>query len=151
MRKRNTENAKRLAAIAILLVIGTFSCRKEKESAGSELTNMKWSLVYISSTSTNQKISFPLPEPDRITIIFSDSLNTLFFKGICNNGSGKYSLSTTNRELKISDLKLTLISCANIIWESYAANGLTGAQSYDLKGDSLTIFSNNAYDLHFSK
>jgi heat shock protein HslJ len=151
MRKKFTEYSIHLSAITILLVIITISCRKEKESAGSDLKNIKWSLAYVSSTSTNQKIFFPLPEPDRITIILSDSLNTLLFKGICNTGSGKYSLSAMNKELKISDLKLTLVSCANIIWESYAANGLTGAQSYDLKGDSLTIFSNSAYNLHFSK
>lgn len=126
-------------------------CKKDKEKQDKDLINTKWTLEYLQNSSTKVKNYFPATEQKKISIIFTDSLNTMLFSGICNDGSATYSYSQGTGELSIRDLKLTLILCSNVIWENNTAQYLLNAQLYDIKNDSLAIASKSGYDLYFSK
>lgn len=136
--------------MAALLIMAS-GCKKDKEKRDQDLTKIKWSLEYLQNTGTKVRSYFPSAEPQKISIIFTDSLSTLLFSGICNNGSGTYTYSSATGELSIHDLKLTLILCNNVVWENYTAQNLLNARRYEIRNDSLTIFSSAGSDLHFSR
>jgi heat shock protein HslJ len=136
--------------MAALLIMAS-GCKKDKEKRDQDLTKIKWSLEYLQNTGTKVRSYFPSAEPQKISIIFTDSLSTLLFSGICNNGSGTYTYSAATGELSIHDLKLTLILCNNVVWENYTAQNLLNARRYEIRNDSLTIFSSAGSDLHFSR
>lgn len=137
--------------LLMALLICSSGCKKDKEKKDQALTNIKWNLEYLQNTDTKARSYFPSTEPKRISITFTDSLNIMLFRGICNDGSGTYTYSSTTGELTIRDLKLTLILCNNVVWENNTAQNLLDARRYQIKDDSLTIFSNSDFDLHFSK
>jgi heat shock protein HslJ len=136
--------------IAVLLIMSS-GCKKDKDKQDKDLINTKWTLEYLQNSGTKVRNYFPATEQKKISIIFTDSLNTMLFSGICNDGSATYSYTQGTGELSIHDLKLTLILCSNVTWENNTAQYLLNAQRYEIKNDSLTIASKSGYDLHFSK
>ncbi|HEX2974768.1 MAG TPA: META domain-containing protein [Bacteroidales bacterium] len=148
--KNNIRNHS-LPIFLLTLFIVLQSCKKANESGASGIINTSWRLEYLIRTTDKSKLDFPADEPNRITIAFSDSLNTLMFNGICNSGSGFYDIVQKNNQLTIRDIKITLIHCRNIIWESYAVENLEKAASFSVKDNVLIIYTRGEYDLYFSK
>lgn len=140
-----------LGIFLLTIILLVQSCKKGNDSGGSGIVNTTWQLEYLINTRDKSRLDFPADEQNRITISFTDSLNTLMFTGICNSGSGFYYISQKNNELTIEDIKITLIHCRNIIWESYAIDNLEKAASFTAHDNVLTVYTKGEYDLYFSR
>lgn len=145
-----TKNSISRLSLLVVIILSVSGCKKSDESHGSGIMDVTWRLEYLVNTQNSSRLDFPADEPNKITIVFTDSLNTMLFSGICNSGSGVYTLSVKNDELTIKDIKTTLIHCRNIIWESYAVSNLENAESFSVNGDNLVIYTSGDYDLYFS-
>lgn len=122
-------------------------CKKENPKQPA-LVNTKWVLSYIQDTKSNAVTNYPADLSNKIIIDFTDSLNIVSFKGICNIGSGKYSFSSSGT-LNVTDLATTKIACPQVQWEGYTVQSLQDAYSYSMNANKLVIYSNGAYNLYF--
>jgi heat shock protein HslJ len=139
---------KQIFSILIILLFCGPSCRKT-ESVSPELVGTKWILATIKDTKTNTVLTFPNDASRKISINFTDSLNTLAFSGICNAGTGTYSVSTEQGTLSVQDLGTTKIYCKYAEWESYTVQNLNSAFGYKINGTTLTVYSGGDYNLNF--
>ena len=130
--------------ILFIFVIITFcgGCKKEVELENS-LFKSTWTLFSIQNTVTDSITAFPDDSERKISIVFTDSLNVLSFKGVCNSGSGTYSLTTIPHEIIISDIITTEIGCKYGEWESKVTQILNNAFNYSVYGNNLLIVSND--------
>lgn len=135
--------------ILVLLISSGYGCKKENLK-DTDLLKTKWTLNYIQNTQTNEIMHYPDDASRKISIVFTDSLNILSFSGVCNGGAGKYSYSSSTGEIKITDLRTTLIDCKYAEWEGYTAQNLESAIRYKINGNSLVIYSNGKYNLYFT-
>ncbi len=136
--------------MCFMIILALTGCKKEKNQ-DAELLNIKWILKSIQKTSDNVSIDYPADASKNISIIFTDSLRTILFNGICNNGSGKYSYSPQKGEIKVENLMTTLIGCNYVAWETYTAQNLIDAFRYNIDGNILVIYSKGEYNLFFQK
>jgi len=137
--------------IVILIVISLFcglSCRKT-ESDNSDLIGTKWTLSTVQDTKANTVLAFPDDASRKISIVFTDSLNTLIFSGICNGGTGSYSINSDQGTLTVLNLGATKIYCKYAEWERYTLENLNTSFSYKMSGTNLTVYSNGDYNLSF--
>lgn len=124
------------------------ACKKDN-STEHDLMNKLWVLGYIQNTQIDETINYP-GSIEKITLVFTDSLNVIEFRGICNDGTGTYSYSSDSEELSVHGLKTTLIACTDFEWEGYTIRNLNDAYRFKINGNSLAIFSKGDYNLYFS-
>jgi heat shock protein HslJ len=110
-----------------------------------------WILSYIQDTKTNAITKYPNDAFSKISIEFTDSLNYIFFDGICNGGIGTYTYSSSTGAIKISGILTTAIACKYVEWEEYTTQNLDSAFNYKINGNNLAIYSNGVYNLYFTK
>jgi hypothetical protein len=131
-----------------------YGCKKEssqiEQVRQTSLLKTKWILSYIQDTKTNERINYPNDDTKKIFIIFTDSLNTLLFSGVCNSGQGLYSFSSSNDSLNVNGVGTTKIACINVVWEEYVVTNLTDAYHYKIIDNTLVIYSRGAYNLYFN-
>jgi hypothetical protein len=125
-----------------------FACKKESDYTKPPLINNIWILSGVQSTSSGQTIDFPSGAPKKIAILFLDSLNTIFFSGECNGGSGKFTIYPESDSIT-SSVGTTLVYCEYVEWESYTVEGLNNAYKFLIDGRDLNIFSTGQYNLKF--
>jgi heat shock protein HslJ len=140
---------KKLVIFLFTIILSLYGCKKEN-SKNADLINTKWILSYIQDTKTNTITNYPSDAPNRISIVFTDSLNVIAFSGVCNGGAGTYSYSSSTDAIKIK-VGTTFIYCKDVEWESYTTQSLNNASSYKLSGNKLVIYSNGAYNLYFTQ
>jgi len=140
---------KKLAIFLLTIILSLYGCKKEN-AKNADLINTKWILSYIQDTKTNAITNYPSDAPNRISIVFTDSLNIISFSGVCNGGAGTYSYSSSTDDIKIK-VGTTFIYCKDVEWESYTTQSLNNASSYKLSGNNLVIYSNGSYNLYFNK
>jgi heat shock protein HslJ len=133
-----------------MIVFMDFGCKKENLK-DADLLKSKWVLFQIQDTKTNAMTHYPNEAAKKISIVFSDSSNSIVFSGVCNGGTGKYSCTSGNGEIKITDLFTTLIGCNYSEWETYTVQNLYYAFSYEINGTTLAIYSKGTYNLYFTK
>lgn len=134
-----------------LLLLG-LSCKKESSQTGQvSILKTKWTLSSIQDTKSNVITNFPNDANNKIYIDFTDSLSIISFGGVCIGGQGKYTLSSDNKTIKITDLVTTLIACKYVEWEQYVTSNLANAFTYKINGNNLEIDSNGSYNLNFTK
>jgi len=142
---------KNILITVIGIVIIGFSCKKDNSSTGHiPLVKTKWILSYIQDTKTNKVINYPSVAIKKISISFSDSSSILYFGGVCNGGQGKYSYSTDDGTIKVSELATTKIACNYDEWEVYVTNNLDYAYQYKTTDNKLEIDSKGTYNLIFN-
>ncbi len=135
----------------VVVLIGT-GCHKESFNNDQlSLLKTKWILSYIQDTRTNAVINYPNDATKVISIVFSDSSNVVSFKGVCNSGQGKFSISSINDSIKITLLGTTKIACKYVEWESYTTTNLYNAFKYKINGGNLEVYSKGAYNLYFKQ
>jgi heat shock protein HslJ len=123
------------------------SCeRKENNNDTGQLALLKteWILSSIQNTKTNVVTIFPsnvLYE----SIIFTDSLNSLRVRGVCNGCAGTYSVKDAS--VSTSGLMCTKIYCSK--WEDYLFYNLDSMFQYKIKNNLMTIYSRGSYNLNF--
>jgi len=137
--------------IICLIIIATGEGCHKTNVKDADLINTIWVLNYIQSTKTLVKTDFPNKVAKEISIEFSDSQSTISFSGICNGGSGTYSLTSLPGEIKITDLVTTKIACQYVEWEGYATQSLDNSISYNISGNNLVIYTSGDYNLYFIK
>ena len=144
---------KKLRFLTIIIILLSFSCLecKKDNHDDPDLLKTKWTLSYIKDTKTQAITNFPTDAPKTISIEFIDKSNLLFFRGICNVGSGTYCFSSTTDKIKVTDLITTEIYCKYYEWETYTVQNLYNASNYLINGTELVIFSTGAYNLYFTK
>ena len=144
---------KKLRFLTIIIILLSFSCLECKKDNldDTDLLKTTWILSYIKDTKTQAITNFPSDAVKTISIEFTDSSNLLFFRGICNVGSGTYSFSSITDEIKVTDLITTEIYCKYYEWETYTVQNLYNASNYIINGTDLVIFSTGAYNLYFTK
>lgn len=136
--------------MCFMIILISTGCKKEKNQ-DADLLNIRWILKSIQNTATNVSIDFPADASKNISIVFTDSLKTVLFNGLCNNGSGIYSYSPEKGEIRIENLKTTLIGCTYVSWETYTVQNLIDASRYNINGNLLGIYSKGDYNLFFQK
>jgi heat shock protein HslJ len=124
---------------------------KETNLKDAGLLNNKWILSFIQDTKTQAITNYPGDATGKISISFSGSSNDIGFNGLCNNGAGKYSYTSSTGEIKITDLATTLIYCKYVEWETYTVQNLYYASGYMINGNDLVIYSKGTYNLAFTK
>jgi heat shock protein HslJ len=130
--------------ITILLLT---SCeRKENDTNGGQqpLLKTEWILTSIQNTRTNDITIFPTNVKSE-SIIFTDSLNTLRVKGVCNGCTGTYSVKDAS--ISACGLMCTMIYCSR--WEDYLFSNLNSMFQYKINTNQLTIYSRGSYNLNF--
>ena len=137
--------------IFLLLIIASICGCKKAAMNDASLLKTTWILSYIQDTKTNAITKYPNDAFSKISIEFTDSLNYIFFDGICNGGIGTYLYSSITGEIKISGIPTTEIYCKYAEWEEYTTQNLTNAFSYRINGNNLVIYSNGVYNLYFNK
>ena len=138
-------------AIFILIIIFfCFGCKKDSLN-DNDLLNKTWILSYIQDTKTQAITIFPGDAAKTISIEFTGKSNQLFFRGICNVGSGTHCYSTTTDKIKVTDLITTEIYCKYYEWETYTVQNLYYASSFEIDGNDLVIYSNGEYNLYFTE
>ena len=138
-------------AIFILIIIFfCFGCKKDSLN-DNDLLKKTWILSYIQDTKTQAITIFPGDAAKTISIEFTGKSNQLFFRGICNVGSGTYCYSTTTDKIKVTDLITTEIYCKYYEWETYTVQNLYYASSFEIDGNDLVIYSNGEYNLYFTE
>jgi len=139
-----------LILIIFTIFIGV-SCKKESsttETVPSPLLKTKWVLSHIQDNKTNAIVNYPNDASHKISIVFTDSMSTVHFEGVCNDGIGKYNYSSSG-VIQVSDLVTTLVACKYVEWERYTITNLFDAYEYSINGNSLEIQTNGTYILHF--
>ena len=135
----------------VLFLIGT-GCHKESSRNDQLLLlKTKWILSYIQDTRTNAVINYPNDAAKVISIVFSDSSNVVFFKGVCNSGQGIFSISSINDSIKITLLGTTKIACKYVEWEAYTTSNLYNAFKFKINEGYLEVYSKGAYNLYFKQ
>lgn len=143
---------KNLLITVFALIVFGLSCKRDNSSTEpAPLVKTKWILSYIKDTKSNEIINYPSDAKNKISISFSDSLNILYFSGVCNGGQGKYSYSIADGSIKITDFGTTLIACKYVEWEEYVSLNLYDAFKYKTNGNNLEIDSKGTYNLIFIK
>ena len=144
---------KKLRFLTIIIILLSFSCLecKKDNHDDTDLLKTKWTLSYIKDTKKQAITNFPTDAPKTISIEFTDKSNLLFFRGICNVGSGTYCYSTTTDKIKVTDLITTEIYCKYYEWETYTVQNLYYASSFEIDGNDLVIYSNGEYNLYFTE
>ena len=94
----------------LVIIISCFGCKKDSLN-DADLLKTTWILSYIQDTKTQAITNYPSDAAKTISIEFTDSSNIIFFRGICNVGSGTYTYSSITGEIKVTDLITTLIGC----------------------------------------
>ena len=134
----------------LLIFISCFGCKKENHT-DADLLKTTWVLSYIQDTKTQAITIFPGDAAKTISIEFTGKSNQLFFKGICNVGSGTYCYSSITDKIKVTDLITTEIYCKYYEWETYTVQNLYYASSFEIDGNDLVIYSNGEYNLYFTE
>jgi heat shock protein HslJ len=134
----------------LVIIIFCFGCKKDSLN-DADLLKTKWLLSYIQDTKTQAITNYPSDAAKTISIEFTDASNIIFFRGICNVGSGTYTYSSITDEIKVTGLITTEIYCKYYEWETYTVQNLYYASSYKIDGNDLVIYSNGAYNLYFTK
>jgi heat shock protein HslJ len=140
---------KKIGIFATVIIV-CFGC-KEETLIDPELLNTKWVLSYIQNTKTYMITNYPGDATKKISIHFNYSPDIVLFNGVCNNGSGTYTYSSNPGEIKITGMATTLIGCKYVEWETYTVQNLTHSSNYQIANGKLTIYSNGAYNLIFTK
>jgi hypothetical protein len=99
---------KKIAIFSFILISVCFGCKKAAVN-NADLLKVKWVLSDIQDTKTNAITKYPNDAFSKISIEFTDSLNYIFFDGICNGGIGTYSYSSITGAIKISSIPTTEI------------------------------------------
>jgi heat shock protein HslJ len=133
---------KKLSLFMVVIITFCTGCKKENEPENG-LFKTKWTLFSIQNTVTDSITAFPAESERKITLVFTDSLNILLFNGVCNNGSGTYSLTTIPHEITISDIITTEIGCKYGEWEGKVTQILHNAFNYSVYWPNLVIVSND--------
>ena len=134
----------------LFIIISCFGCKKDSLN-DTDLLKTTWILSYIQNTKTQAITNYPSDAAKTISVEFTDKSNLLFFRGICNVGSGTYCYSSITDKIKVTDLITTEISCKYYEWEVYTVQNLYNASNYIINGTELVIFSTGAYNLYFTK
>ncbi len=134
----------------LIIIISCFGCKKDNLN-DSDLLKTTWILSNIQDTKTQAITNYPSDAVKTISIEFTNSSNTIFFRGVCNVGSGTYTYSSRTDKIKVTDLITTEIYCKYYEWETYTVQNLYYASSYKIDGNDLVIYSNGEYNLHFTK
>jgi heat shock protein HslJ len=135
----------------ILVLIG-FGCEKViLHNEQASLIKSGWILSYIQDTKSNAIINYPADAARKISIVFTDSLNVIFFHGICNGGKGNYSFSSGDGSIQFTNLFTTQIGCKDVEWEGYTIQNLYNASRFKIDGSNLVIYSKGEYNLYFIK
>jgi len=134
----------------LVIIIFCFGCKKENLN-DTDLLKTTWILSYIQDTKTQAITNYPSDAAKTISIEFTNSSNIVFFRGVCNVGSGTYTYSSITDKIKVTDLITTEIYCKYYEWETYTVQSLYYASSYKIDGNDLVIYSNGEYDLYFTK
>jgi len=134
----------------LVIIIFCFGCKKENLN-DTDLLKTTWILSYIQDTKTQAITNYPSDAAKTISIEFTNSSNIIFFRGVCNVGSGTYTYSSITDEIKVTDLITTEIYCKYYEWEIYTVQNLYYASSYKIVSNDLVIYSNGEYDLYFTK
>jgi hypothetical protein len=141
---------KKIAIFSFILISVCFGCKKAAVN-NADLLKVKWVLSDIQDTKTNAITKYPNDAFSKISREFTDSLNYIFFDGICNGGIGTYSYSSITGAIKISSIPTTEIYCKYAGWEEYTTQNLTNAFNYRINGNNLVIYSNGSYNLYFTQ
>jgi hypothetical protein len=134
----------------LVIIISCFGCKKDSLNE-TDLLKTKWTLSYIKDTKTQAITNFPSDAAKTISIEFTDKSNVIYFRGICNVGSGTYCYSSITDKIKVTDLITTEIYCKYYEWETYAIQNLSYASDYKINGVNLVIYSSDAFNLHFTR
>jgi len=134
----------------LLIIISCIGCKKDSLN-DIDLLKTKWTLSNIKDTKTQAITNFPGDAAQTISIEFTDESNVIFFRGICNVGSGNYCYSSVTDKIKMTDLITTEIYCKYYEWETYTIQNLYNASNYLINGTELVIFSTGGYNLYFTK
>ena len=140
---------KKTLIFSFIIFLAGLGCEKANVK-DSDLLKVRWTLSYIQDTKTKVITRYPDDASQKISVVFTDSLNFISFSGVCNGGGGIYSYSPVTHEIKITILGSTKIYCKYVDWEAYTAQSLDEALSYKINGNSLVICSNGAYNLYFN-
>ena len=137
-----------ITSLAIILIV--LSCKKDDTTiAQLPLENTKWTLSYIQDTKTNTTINYPSDAKNNIFILFSDTINNIYFDGVCNGGIGQYNYSIDDGSINITSISNTRIFCKYSEWEDYVTTNLHDAFLYKINGNNLEIKSKGTYNLFF--
>jgi len=134
----------------LVIIISCIGCKKDSLN-DIDLLKTKWTLSNIKDTKTQAITNFPGDAAQTISIEFTDESNVIFFRGICNVGSGNYCYSSVTDKIKMTDLITTEIYCKYYEWETYTIQNLYNASNYLINGTELVIFSTGGYNLYFTK
>jgi heat shock protein HslJ len=134
----------------LVIIIFCFGCKKDGLD-DNDLLKTTWILSYIQDTKTQAITNYPSDAAKTISIEFTNSSDIIFFRGVCNVGSGTYTYSSITDEIKVSDLITTEIYCKYYEWETYTVQNLYYASSFKIDGNDLVIYSNGAYNLYFTE
>lgn len=134
----------------LIIIISCFGCKKNS-LYDTDLLKTTWILSYIQDTKTQAITNYPSDAVKTISIEFTNSSNIIFFRGVCNVGSGKYTFSSITDEIKVTDLITTEIYCKYYEWETFTVQSLDSASSYKIDGNDLVIYSNGEYNLYLTK
>jgi heat shock protein HslJ len=135
--------------LILVIIISCFGCKKDNLK-DTDLLKTTWILSYIQDTNTQVITNYPGDAAKKISIVFNDSSDIISFSGICNDGAGTYSYSSSTGAIKIS-VGTTLIYCNYVEWETYTVQNLYYASSYKITADNLAIYSTGKYNLYFTK
>lgn len=134
----------------LVIIIFCYGCKKDNLN-DTDLLKTTWILSNIQDTKTQAITNYPSDAAKTITIEFTNSSNIIFFKGVCNVGSGTYTYSSITDEIKVTDLITTDMYCKYYEWEIYTVQNLYYASGYKINDKYLIIYSTGAYNLHFTR
>jgi len=133
-----------------IIIISCFGCKKDSLN-DTDLLKTTWILSRIQDTKTQAITNYPSDAGKTISIEFTNSSSIIFFRGVCNVGSGTYTYSSITDKIKVTDLITTEIYCKYYEWETYTVQNLYNASSYKIGGNDLVIYSNGEYNLYFTE
>lgn len=134
-----------------VLLLG-ICCKKESSQvAPFSLLKTNWVLSSIKDTKSQTITSFPEEAIHNIYVAFTDSLNIMQFRGVCNGGFGRYSIYEDNKTIQVTDIATTKMACKYVDWERYVIDNLINSYAYSINGNNLVIYSKGAYNLNFTK
>lgn len=136
-----------LIAVSFIFIIS--SCKKDRLSDVA-ITDITWELTHIRSTDKNKKTKFPDDSKNNIQLLFIADSNLLEFSGICNEGSGTFSLNPAAKEIEVQEFWTTEMLCASYHeWEEYVGRNITKAYKYKKSRKNLEIYTDGKYNLFF--
>jgi heat shock protein HslJ len=138
--------AMKMTFIFIIILFLTSCERKDNNTDTGQLPllNTEWILTSIQNTKTNVVTIFPSNVRNE-SIIFTDSLNSLRVKGVCNGCAGTYLV--IGASVSTSGLMCTMMYCSK--WENYLFYNLDSMFHYKINNNLLTIYSRGSYNLNF--